>query len=342
MQKLQRIPLTCYFIYLIVIITSCNKRPAPGISFYYWKTRFELNEYENRVMTDNQVQSLYIRYFDVDIDAVTNEPKPISVIHFVSPIIPKTVIPVVYIKNRVFEKVDTSSILNLAKNIHQFITVFNEKNKMVASEIQFDCDWTEKTKNAFFLFLDNFKHLSNVKLSATIRLHQVKYSERTGIPPVEEGVLMFYNMGAISPADANSIYEKKNALKYVSSLNHYPLPLNIALPVFSWGIGTRNGKVQYLLNKMYYADFEKDSNFVMISPGRFKAKRSFFKSGYYVMENDEVKVENIDAKDLEEMAVLLRKNISRPVEKLIFYDLDSSNIINYDPNIFQKISQDFR
>lgn len=293
-------------------------------------------------MTENNVQSLYIRYFDVDLDPVSGKARPVSTITFTSPVSQKTIIPVIYIKNRVFEKADSNAIYALAKNILQLIIEINEKNKITASEVQFDCDWTEKTKDIFFLFLNNYKNLSGLKLSATIRLHQVKYSQRTGIPPVDEGVLMFYNMGAISAGDANSIYEEKNALKYVSSLKQYPLPLDIALPIFSWGIGTRHGKVHYLLNKMYAKDFEKDSNFVLVSPGRFKAKHSFFKAGYYILENDEIKIESIDAKDLSQMTGMLNKNIFQPVKKVIFYDLDSSNIINYERKIFQTVAQGFR
>lgn len=153
---------------------------------------------------------------------------------------------------------------------------------------------------------------------------------------------MFYNIGAISASDANSIYEEKNALRYVSFLKKYPLPLDIALPIFSWGIGTRHGKVHYLLNKMYAKDFEKDSNFVRISEDRYRANHSLFKGGYYIMENDEIKIENIGAKDLKNMTSMLIKNVSQPVKKIIFYDLDSSNIINYESNIFQAVSQSFR
>jgi hypothetical protein len=342
MQKLPKIGVACYSISLLFFVASCRSKPAPAISFYYWKTRFELNQYESKVMAENNVKSLYIRYFDVDLDPPGGQPNPISIITFVSSVSQKAIIPVVYIKNRVFENADSSTVYTLAKNIFQLITGINEKNKITVSEVQFDCDWTDKTKGAFFLFLDSYKKLSGLKLSATIRLHQVKYSQRTGIPPVDQGVLMFYNMGAISASDANSIYEEKSALKYVSSLKHYPLPLDIALPVFSWGIGTRDGKVHYLLNKMYAKDFEKDSNFVLLSPGRFKARHSFFKAGYYILENDEIKIENVGENDLSQMAGMLRKNISQPVEKIIFYDLDSSNIINYENKIFQTVSQGFR
>jgi hypothetical protein len=342
MRRMRKARLSTYFISFFCVVASCRSKPAPAISFYYWKTRYELNQYENKALAENDVQSLYLRYFDVDIDPGTGATKPVSAITFISPVDQKAIIPVVYIRNRVFEKADSNTIDGLGKNIHQLITEINKMNKIVVSEVQFDCDWTERTKDAFFLFLRSYKKLSGQVLSATIRLHQVKYSRRTGIPPVDQGVLMFYNMGTISASDANSIYEEKNALKYVSSLNQYPLRLDIALPIFSWGIGARNGKVHYLLNKMYVNDFEKDSNFVKISAGRFRAKSSFFKKGYYVMENDEIKIENIGAKDLIGMTNRLTKNTSQPVKKIIFYDLDSSNMINYESNIFQTVSQGFR
>jgi len=342
MQKMHQVRLYYCFIPFIFFISSCRSDPSPGVSFYYWKTRFELNQYENEVLAGNKVQSLYIRYFDVDIDPGTEAARPVSIITFISPVNQKAIIPVVYIKNRVFEKADSNTCYALGKNILQLVAEINRKNKITVSEVQFDCDWTDRTRNAFFLFLSNYKRLSGHKLSATIRLHQVKYSQRTGIPPVDQGVLMFYNMGAISASDVNSIYEEKNALKYVSSLKRYPLQLDIALPIFSWGIGIRNGKVQYLLNKMYTKDFEKDSNFVLAGANRFRAKHSFFRGGYYIRENDEIKIENIGAKDLIGMTNMLNKNTSRPVKKTIFYDLDSSNIINYESNIFQTVSQRFR
>ena len=344
MRNRHKVKLCCffYFISLLFVLISCSDKPSPAISFYYWRTNFGLNQYENNVLAQNNVQSLYVRYFDVDLDPANGLPRPVSTIVSDSGFFKKSIIPVVYIKNRVFEKTDSKGIYTLGENIFQLIRGINEKKGIVAPEIQFDCDWTEKTKDEFFLFLNHYKKLSGQKLSATIRLHQVKYRDRTGIPPVDEGVLMFYNMGTISASDANSIYEEKNALKYVSSLKHYPLRLDIALPVFSWGIGSRNGKVHYLLNKMYAKDFEKDSNFVSLTANRYKARHSFFKSGYYIMENDEIKIENISANDLSQMAGMLKKNISQPVKKIIFYDLDSSNFINYESNIFQTVSQQFR
>jgi hypothetical protein len=41
------------------------------------------------------------------------------------------------------------------------------------------------------------------------------------------------------------------------------------------------------------------------------------------------------------MTRMLRKNISHPVKRIIFYDLDASNLIHYDSDIFKTVSQEF-
>jgi len=54
------------------------------------------------------------------------------------------------------------------------------------------------------------------------------------VPPVDKGLLMFYNMGKISPDlnARNSIYNRADAEAYLESLPNYRLSLDVALPVF--------------------------------------------------------------------------------------------------------------
>ena len=98
-------------------------------------------------------------------------------------------------------------------------------------EIQIDCDWTDSTRNRFFRFtrtLGKLAHAEHSLISATIRLHQIKYFERTGIPPVDRGVLMFYNMGKLAAAsERSSIFNTEDAEKYTSRLSQYPLPMDL-------------------------------------------------------------------------------------------------------------------
>jgi|GEM_PF-110049 len=116
-----------------------------------------------------------------------------------------------------------------------------------STEIQFDCDWTEGTRAAFFSFLKKVRPLlpPGTRLSATIRLHQYKFPDRTGVPPVDRGLLMLYNTGDIhDPEEPNSIFQPAAAEKYLlGAPPAYPLPLDVALPAFSWALIYRDGEL---------------------------------------------------------------------------------------------------
>ncbi len=77
----------------------------------------------------------------------------------------------------------------------------NEAGTPPPREIQIDCDWTERTRNAYFQLLTALKRepfLQGKILSATIRLHQVKYVQRSGIPPADRGRVCFFLLDAPS------------------------------------------------------------------------------------------------------------------------------------------------
>ena len=86
-------------IFFSVFLFSCQNKDKPRLSFYYWKTNFQLSEKENQTLSANKVTKIYIRYFDVDLRPDTGFPYPVSPIHFEQKINSFQVIPVVYIKN---------------------------------------------------------------------------------------------------------------------------------------------------------------------------------------------------------------------------------------------------
>jgi hypothetical protein len=80
----------------------------------------------------------------------------------------------------------------------------------------------------------------DVPLTATIRLHQYAQPGKTGVPPADRGMLMPYNVGKIAePGDVNSIFDEATAEPYFRGTKHYPLPLDIGLPAFAWGVQFR-------------------------------------------------------------------------------------------------------
>jgi hypothetical protein len=327
---------TFLFGILLVLSFSCQQQEKPTISFYYWKTIFRLSPKEKETLTQNEVKRLYIRYFDIDLNPKTQMPFPRSPIRFEDTILNFEIVPVVYIKNRVM--LDRNfDLMDLVKKTNHFIQQINSKNNITVREIQIDCDWTLESKDNYLRFIEAFKKVSNKKLSATIRLHQIKYFKKTKIPNVDRGVLMYYNMGKIAPDSLNSIYDRNIANRYLSSLKNYPLPINIALPIYSWGIHIRDGKIIGLRNKLDANNLKNNSSFVPTNGNWFKIQNSSYTIGQYYKESDLLKMETISGNDLLEMANDLDENTFQNPKEIIFYDLDEFNIKKYDTAIFKKV-----
>ncbi|MBO9199324.1 MULTISPECIES: hypothetical protein [Niastella] len=322
----------------VLLLAACQQqKPDRPISFYYWKTQFGLNGYEQDVLREHAVDTLYVRYFDIDFKPEATQPEPVSPIQLDSSIKRYNVVPVIFIKNRTFERLQPADINTLVVNVSRLVHQINQSQQLTTREIQFDCDWTESTRDNFFEFIRRYRDIAVCKISATIRLHQVKYKERTGIPPVNSGVLMYYNMGAINGDNNNSIYEKAIANRYNAYIRSYPLPLDVALPLFSWGLQLRNGRVVELLNKTNFTQFNNDSNFTILTNNRYQAKHACFKAGYYFQQGDEIKAEHVPAEDLLEITKQINQHTNRRIGKLIFYDLDSTNLIQYEKDIYKKV-----
>jgi hypothetical protein len=325
---------------ILSFFISCQQQEQPVISFYYWKTIFRLSPKEKSTLTENKVKRLYIRYFDIDVSPKTQEPYPRTPIRFEDKAFDFEIIPVVYIKNKVMlnKKLD---VIDLAEKTNNFIQQINSKNNITVQEIQIDCDWTLESKDNYLRFIEIYKKVSNKKLSATIRLHQIKYFKKTKIPNVDRGVLMYYNMGKIASDSLNSIYDRTIAKRYLLSIQNYPLPINIALPVYSWGIHIRDGKIIGLRNKIDTNNLKNNNSFVLTNKNWFTVKNSNFTTGVFYKENDQLKIETISRNDLLEMAADIEKNTNKNPKEIIFYDLDEFNLKNYDATIIKEVTNCF-
>src|SRR3954464_2549595 len=103
-------------LYLVLLLAGCQQRPHRPVSFYYWKTQFALNRYEKNVLREHAVDTLYVRYFDIDLKPVAAQPAPVSPIQLDSSITHYQVIPVIFIKNRTFDRLPMAEIPSLASN----------------------------------------------------------------------------------------------------------------------------------------------------------------------------------------------------------------------------------
>ncbi len=116
----------------------------------------------------------------------------------------------------------------------------------------------------------NFNLPKNIAVSATLRLHQIKYHQKTGVPPVRKGILMFYNMGSPTRMDVqNSMLDLDIAKQYIGNLESYPLPLDVALPLFSWGVLFHHQHFIMLVNNLREQDLLDHKDFERVKENIF-------------------------------------------------------------------------
>lgn len=328
---------------ILCLCPSCGKKndhsPADlrANGIYYWRTTFDVSEAEQQFLIDNNVKRLYLRLFDVDMskrnlsDALS--PQPVATIQFrdsanlmrvmqcVDECVPTIFITLQALKHIQWHEADEyapkicTRILNMC-SYHGFLDKVHE--------VQIDCDWTESTESQYFHLLDELRHLlhtQGIRLSATIRLHQL----RTAVPPVDKGVLMLYNTGSFKhPETKNSILSYEDAIPYLKKVN-YSLSLDYAFPNFGWGIWFRDNNFQAILHQQ---DFSNETLYEQISDIHFRViKDHQVPDGYWLQRGDIIR------KEVADMGII--KQVMQHLQfaeqtSIIMYHLDENNLKNFN------------
>ncbi len=353
-KKSQEAYLTLYipFIFFLSSINmACETQTSAPVkveqSFYHWQTRYVLTEMEEGYLTDLSVNRLYIKFFDID-KASTNEfPSPVALLEVDSAsYIPSEVIPTVFITNRSLRQLKEKETDVLAERIYKLILQLSQQiGADKIKGIQIDCDWSAQTKDRYFQLLSTLRNqwmMPEMELSATIRLHQLKYAEDTGIPPVDRGMLMFYNMGEVTQwEEPNSILNNETAAKYIPSRYDYSLPLDLALPLFHWGVLFRAGKMIKLINGLSSQDLSDRERFSQVDSSHFEVIRSTYLDGYYLYQGDQLRLEDSKIEDLSAAVGILRSYFPRKSFTLAYYHLDTPNLKRFSHAVLSKLAEQF-
>jgi len=311
-------------------------------AFYYWHSNFNLKNSDTNYLKSVGINKLYLHFFDVTPDTKTNKLAPLDKIEFTIP--PPSsfeYVPVVYITNKSLESPDADSTQILAYHIFHAVEDIASTNNIHFKELQIDCDWTETTMKRYFALLTELR--SNLKqenkiLSATIRLHQIKYPKITGVPPVDRGMLMFYNIGKINgKVGYNSIYNPADADKYTSYISSYKLPLDLGLPIYSWAICIRDGKVIELLQKTNASSFADTAYFQSVGNDIFVSRCPFFLHGKYFMKNDTIKVESVNPALCKDAATDVNHFLKKENRSVILFEYDSLYLSSYEKQDIENI-----
>lgn len=317
------------FLFIILFLGGCKSENTPkdlGRAVYFWKTTFELSQNEKSFLLENKIEKIYLRFFDVDM--LQNEAIPKGIVSLKSKV-NQEIVPTVFITNRVFERLNYDQIEVLS------VKVLGQINKVSSThkEIQFDCDWTLRTKNKYFFFLEKLKENSskNMRFSATIRLHQIKFYQKTGIPPVNEGVLMLYNTGDWRKLKhENSLFDPQTSMNYLDNLGKYPMKLNYAFPFFQQVLAYRNGIFYTFIKNCTTGDIEANTAFEKTeTENQFLCKDDVQFKNISFRKNDILKFENSDFEQINKTKNKILQKIIAPKATLILYHLDEKNLFNF-------------
>lgn len=298
---------------------------------YWWNGSVE--HYDSGIkgflpwMKDNKIEKIYYKLYDVDwnqmqgiypadgpYDGAWSE---MMKLYYES-------VPCVFITNTVFENAAEPELDLLARRIA-------EKMDTTTREYQIDCDWSAGTREKYFYFLNTLKEkLPGKVLSVTIRLYQYKYPEKTGVPPADRGALMLYNFTSPKQySEKNSIFDKEEAEKYITK-EQYPVPLDFILPSFSWSVLYRHQEFLGLLR-----NFNREnatSYCTQLDDNRYRCNVDTVIEGFYIRKGNEIKLEDIDARALQEAKELVKEFKNTDEYTLSIFSLTSGtqNLVSHE------------
>lgn len=328
---------------LCLSLVACKKRHAVVTrSFYYWKTGFEVSAYEQQKLNALHCSRLYVRLFDVEWDQARMEPLPVGTLRWKQqPDNKRQYIPAVYVTQKTLTGMRSQQVPALAANMSKLIQGLCEQGGISPSEIQIDCDWAAGTKEIYFSLLRALKAQPYFKgkfLSCTIRLHQVKYITRNGIPPADRGLLMCYNMGDMrKPGDHNSILDADEARAYLERLEGYPLPLDVALPLFTQCLLFRNDGLEGILRDVHPEDVKESALFTAEKKRLYRVRTDSNWKGFRLKKNDIIRVEEPAPEDILATARYVARKLRNDTFALALFDCDSITLSKYPDHDLETI-----
>ena len=293
---------------VLFLLLGCGKDAETGqvCSAYYWSTVFRLDSVQRGFLEQHRITRLYIRYFDVVDD--DGQPMPNATIQF-SDSVPTgvEVVPTVFILNECMSREPG----DLAEKIVKRVLQMNETHDIGnVHELQIDCDWTQRTEKNFFVFMEKLRNLlreKDIRLSSTIRLHQLAGR----VPPVDRGVLMVYNTGDFTDLHCEKpILDKKDVAPYLRYVADYSLPLSAAYPLFDWRILFRGGKYVGIMHG------EEDLP---------------------VLTGDSIVTRDVSLDEILTVKRALQDRRKDVGEEIVLYELGIKNITKYNTDEYEKI-----
>jgi hypothetical protein len=122
----------------------------------------------------------------------------------------------------------------------------------------------------------------------------------------------------------------------VNKSSKYPLTLDLALPVYQWGLVFRLGKLSLIANDINETDLKKH-DIQRVERNIFRVNKNCFIKGTYLCKGDLIRFEQSSPEELLKVSEAL-SNTKLSFQQVIFYHLSQDNINQYDAKFFSKIN----
>jgi hypothetical protein len=156
-------------------------------------------------------------------------------------------------------------------------------------------------------------------------------------------MLMFYNMGSFGAGtDSRAIFDSDQAERYLARLAEYPLPLDAALPIWSWTLQLRNGQVEGLLQATDPAELEGKDFLRRLDSTRFEVTRSTFLHGHLLRAGDQLKGEVTGPEQTRAAASLLADHMGTGPGTVAIFDLSDKNLRRHSTDTLERVFEALR
>jgi hypothetical protein len=345
-----------------LLASACRRRadkPSPPPSaaaparraFHYWRTVLRFSAPETRALATLGIERLYLRLCDVDRAPGDPAPRPVAPLSALeaAPLPPGIdVVPVVFLRERALRGLDATAVRALAADVWRAVGGHMQRLRRTTKELQLDCDWSEASRDGFFALLSAVAALArpdDVAVSSTIRLHQIKHRERTGVPPAARGMLMLYNMGAVdADPEAQAIFDADRARAYLGRIADYPLPLDVVLPIWSWVVHVRGRRVENLLQSTDRSDLQGKAWLRSQGAHRYEVTQAAFLDGVVLRPGDFLDVEEATVAAALPAAALVASRLAPAAERrtISLFHLSAKNLARHDLQDLARLFAPFR
>ncbi len=322
---------------LPLLLAACTETPPPDRGLYEWRSSADVGADDLPILDSLGISRLYVRLFDVQVDPATGESTPASVVQYDTPLPHDlAVIPTIYITLATIRALDDGAAIDtladrILRKVRSTMPVTGHTD---FDELQIDCDWTASTQTTYFRLLECLRSQlpEATVLSATIRLHQIKFRRQSGVPPVDRGLLMVYNTGEVTALDeSNAIIRADVVDDYISTLDEYPLPLDVALPIFSWGVRFHFDRFAEILPDLDSASIAASGLARNIAANRWLVERSGYLRGVPVTASDLIRVEEAHPRDVLPVAEAIADRLDDTPRSVVLYRYDPQYFDRYAP-----------